>query len=134
MTPESAGNSLLNLKMVKENTKTYRIDWENGVIDGMCDGKEALKQAIRKILGTERYVYTIYSFGYGIETGFEKYNGKSVFPILKKNIEEALLQDDRISEVKDFVFSKDGGNVSVKFTVVSSQGEMIFEKAVDNIV
>lgn len=134
MTPESGEYSISGLKTVKENTKTYCIDWERGTVSGFCDGTEALKQAIRKILGTERYAYPIYSFDYGFENDFGSFGGRNAFPIIKKNIEEALLQDDRISEVKDFGFMKNGAEVSVTFMVVSDKGELVFEKAVDNIV
>ena len=134
MMPESGEYTINGLKTVKENTRTYCIDWESGSVSGFCDGAEALRQAIRKILGTERYAYPIYSFDYGFENEFGSFGGRNAYPIIKKNIEEALLQDDRINEVKDFSFIKDGTGVSVAFTVVSDKGELGFEKAVDNIV
>lgn len=134
MVPESSVYSAQNVKMQKENTKTYYINWDSGCVEGFCDGVEAVKQAIRKILGTERYLYLIYSFNYGFETDFKDYNGRSVFPVLRKRIEEALLQDDRIVEVKDFCFSRERGNISVEFTVVTVEGEFVYKKAVDIIV
>lgn len=48
-----------------EPTKTYKIK-DNRIV-GFTDGKEALKQAIQLILGTERYEYLIYSWNYGSE-------------------------------------------------------------------
>ena len=33
----------------EQTSRTYRIDFENGCIDGMIDGLEAVKQAITKI-------------------------------------------------------------------------------------
>ncbi len=134
MVPESSKMSVNNAVFKKEDTKTYFIDYENMCIKGFCDGEEAVKQAIRKILETERYMYLIYSFNYGFERSFEKYSGRSVFPILRKNIEEALLQDDRIKEVKDFLFSRNGSAVNVQFTVVTDRDEIVYEKVVDVVV
>lgn len=134
MMPESSAYSISGLKTVRENTKTYRIDEKRNIISGFCDGTDALKQTIRKILGTERYAYPIYSFDYGFEREFDNYVGRSAYPIIKKNIEEALLQDDRISEVKDFAFAKKGTGISVTFTVVSGVSELSFEKVVESIV
>ena len=51
----------------EQETRTYRIDFENGCISGMIDGLEAVKQAITKILLTERYKNLAYSDDYGCE-------------------------------------------------------------------
>lgn len=130
MVPESASYSAEKIEIKKENTKTYAVDYENGCINGFCDGKEAVKQAIRKILETDRFLYLIYSFNYGFERNYEDVSSGSIYPILRKNIEEALLQDDRIQEVKDFSFSRNGSDVSVKFTVVTGEDEFDYEKVV----
>lgn len=45
-------------------TKTYFLNTDNNTITGYCDGKDAMKQAIYKILNTERYDYLIYSWNY----------------------------------------------------------------------
>ena len=50
-----------------ETTKTYKIS--NNKIQGFTDELEALKQAIYKVLSTEKYEYPIYSFSYGIDSG-----------------------------------------------------------------
>lgn len=130
MVPESASYSVEKIEVKKENTKTYALDYENNCINGFCDGKEAVKQAVRKILETDRFLYLIYSFNYGFERDYEGTGAGSIYPILRKNIEEALLQDDRINEVKDFSFSRSGGDVSVKFTVVTEEDEFDYEKVV----
>lgn len=106
--------------------KTYFLDMEKKVIRGFVkDDIEAVKQAVYLILRVERYDYIIFSRNYGIELkelfGREK---NYVLPMLVKNITEALLADNRISDVKDFSFQiKKGGVYSVKFTVVSKYGE-----------
>ena len=48
-------------------TKTYKMAIFGNKITGKTDGQEAMKQAIYKILNTERYQYPIYSWNYGIE-------------------------------------------------------------------
>ena len=48
-------------------TRTFKIDFDAGRVGGFCDETEAMKQAIYKILQTERFEYLIYSWNYGIE-------------------------------------------------------------------
>ncbi|MBY6879652.1 DUF2634 domain-containing protein [Clostridium botulinum] len=105
-----------------EPTKTYKIK-DNRIV-GVVDGKEALKQAIQLILGTERYEYLIYSWNYGSELngliGKQKDIAESEF---KRRIREALSQDDRINNVNNFIFKYDKDGVEVSFTVFSIYGE-----------
>jgi phage baseplate assembly protein W len=58
---------LEDLKETSEPSYTYRMDLETSRILNYCDNLEAIKQAIYKILNTERYDYPIYSQNYGIE-------------------------------------------------------------------
>lgn len=44
---------------------TYKLD--DTRVRGYVDGSEAVKQAVYKILMTERYKYIIYGFNYGVE-------------------------------------------------------------------
>ena len=48
-------------------SRTYKIDFDAGRVGGFCDETEAMKQAIYKIIQTERFAYLIYSWNYGIE-------------------------------------------------------------------
>ena len=53
----------------EEPSKTYAMyvtDDKSGFL-GKTDDEAAVKQAILKILNTERYAYEIYSWDYGIE-------------------------------------------------------------------
>ncbi len=114
----------LELEEIIEPSKTYRIDFEKGKTIGFCDGVEALKQAIYLILNTERYEYLIYSWNYGSELneliGKQKDIAESEF---KRRITEALLQDDRINNIDNFIFKYDKDCVQVGFTVFSIYGE-----------
>ena len=102
---------------------TYNIDYDNanggdGQIHGFCDKLAAMKQAIYKIINTERYAYVIYSWNYGIELA--DLIGKPipfVYAEVQRRITEALINDDRIKSVTNFSFSHKGGDVSVTFDV-----------------
>lgn len=103
---------------------THKMDIERERIGGYCDRLEAVKQAVYKVLNTDRYAYPIYSHNYGVE--LYKLFGKPsayVYPEIQRMIEEALLQDDRIRAVQGFEFSDDRGKVFCKFHVLSVYGE-----------
>lgn len=112
-----------------EPTKTYKIK-DNRIV-GFCDGIEALKQAIYLILNTERYEYLIYSDDYGSELksliGKDRDIAESEH---KRRIKEALIQDDRINNVDNFIFKYDGDGVLIEFTVFSIYGEFSMNKEV----
>lgn len=117
----------------KQPSKNYRMQLDGNRITGICDGKEAMRQVIYKILNTERYRYVIYSWNYGIE--LDDLFGMPpdfVCPELERRVTEALLQDDRITEVKDFVFdTSHQGVVHAAFTVLTDVGEIQAEKEVE---
>lgn len=111
---------------------TWRINEERAEARGTVDELEAVKQAIHKILQTERYRYAIYDWNYGIE--LEELYGKNVtyvIPELKKRIEDALLADDRITAVTDFSFQQEKGSVTAAFLVHTIFGEVTAERTVD---
>ena len=110
----------------KQPSRNYRMLIESSRIMGMYDGREAMEQVIYKILNTERYRYVVYSWNYGIELmDLCGMPADYVCPVLEKRISEALLQDDRIMEVKDFVFDiSRKGAVYAEFTVVTDVGEI----------
>lgn len=116
----------------KQPSRNYRMLIESSRIFGVCDGREAMEQVIYKILNTERYRYVVYSWNYGIELlDLFGMPVDYVCPVLEKRISEALLQDDRIMEVNDFVFDTSRkGKVCASFTVVSDVGEIRAEKEV----
>ena len=78
---------------------------KENLIREYIDGLEAVKQSIFKIIMTERYQYIMYSWNYGIE--LVDLFGEPisyVCPELKRRISEALLWDDRIKGVDNFIF------------------------------
>lgn len=87
--------------------KTYKIDWTNKRIMGNVDAREAVMQFIRKVLSTDKYAYEIYDWYYGNE--LRELVGKSydyAVTRVPNIIKEALLVDDRITDVRDFTFVK----------------------------
>ena len=134
MIPNNNDNLQQDFEIERQPSKTYYLDIATNRITGYCDNLEAMKQAIYKILNTERFEYLIYSWNYGIE--LKNLIGERtsyVIPELERVIEEALLQDDRISEVKDFNFEKDKTNIIVTFTVVTIEGDVDVEKVVSYV-
>jgi hypothetical protein len=94
-------------------------------INGYTDGKEAVQQAIYLILNTERYKFIIYSWNYGVE--LVDLFGKPmsyVIAELPRRIKEALLQDDRITDVNDFTFEVKRSRLYTTFTVTTIYGDI----------
>lgn len=125
-------SNLMNIEITNdiETSKTYKIIDNN--LSGYVDEIESLKQAIFKVLNTERYEYPIYSFDYGIE--LESLIGKDSDYVkieLKRRIEECLLEDERVQEVNNFEFIQDGESLICSFYVISIYGEISITKEVD---
>ena len=120
-----AGLDIKNLEVVKQPSLQHKMNLNDSFIAGKCDGKEGLKQAVYKILSTERYENVIYSRNYGVE--FKDLFGqpvKTVIATIESRIKEALLQDDRITDVDGFIFdTSQKHKVSVTFTVHSELGD-----------
>ena len=56
-----------DLSLDIQPSKQHRMNIERTRIAGTCDGLEAVRQTVYKILNTERYAYIIYSWDYGVE-------------------------------------------------------------------
>lgn len=121
-----------NITVEESLTRTYKMELFGDRINGKTDGQEAMKQAIYKILNTERYSYSIYSWNYGIELkdlfGKPKNFCKSE---LKRRIKEALIQDERILDVNAFSFEdKKRRELAVTFTANTIYGDVNITKGV----
>lgn len=122
---------ILQINESTEPSNTFFIDFEKGRISGFIDEKEAVKQAIMLILNTERYKFLIYSWNYGAE--LEALVGTHpdiVEDEAERLISEALLQDDRITAVYDFEFSRNRDTLLVSFKVDSIYGDIDIETEV----
>lgn len=102
----------------------YKLDETKQEIKGFVSEIEELKQAIYKILSTERYKYVIYSFNYGIElSDLFGQPPQYVCPELQRRITDALSVDDRITGINNFDFDIEQDIIKVKFDVNTIFGE-----------
>lgn len=130
MIPQRAITTELATVETSETSRTYKITGNR--IQGYTDGLDALKQAIYKVLNTERYEYPIYSFNYGVE--LENLLGKDPVYVqieLKRRIRECLLRDDRITEVDNFKFEFNGDQLKCTFDVHSIFGNLTISREVN---
>lgn len=133
MIPKTIGFNADTFEITEQPTLTHRMDREKEYIKGKTDEIEAMKQAVYKILMTERYGSIIYSGNYGIELADLFGQPVSyVCPELERRITEALLWDKRIENVTDFEFDlSKKGVVSVRFKVQTAYGTFEEEKNVN---
>ena len=135
-------NILMNkITEITYPTRTYKIvinqdDGDKSLgqdrIDGYINDLDAVKQTIYLILSTERYKYIIYSWDFGVE--LSDLFGKPmnyVISELPRRITEALTQDDRISDVVDFEFERNGKKLHTTFTVITTAGNISTELEVE---
>ena len=112
--------SISNIQSQTESstgTKTYLFDFDKGdfvIRDGKlieCDGIEAIKVWIEKILRTEKGRFKIYDnteYGCHLEDLIigNSYTVEFIEAELKREIEEALLLNPQISAVSNFKISR----------------------------
>lgn len=133
MIPSTTAFLEQDFEITEQPTHTYKMNLESNLIQGYTDGQEAMKQAIYKILNTERYQYVMYSWNYGIEL-LDLYGEpvSYVCPELERRITEALTWDDRIQSVDNFEFNiSKKGEILVTFTAHTVFGNVVAEKVVN---
>lgn len=126
MIPASGAFLAQEFEIGQQPTRTYKMDTESCSVIGHTDGLEAMRQAIYKIIMTERYQYIMYSWDYGIEL-MDLFGEpiSYVCPELERRITEALLWDDRIESVDDFKFEiPEKGVVHASFTAHTIFGDV----------
>ena len=131
MIPVSSIPETLVISEEVETNRTYQLFPDK--IQGYVDNAEALKQAIHKMLFTEKYQYPIYSFDYGID--FEDLIGKDTAYVtieLKRRITECLLEDERVLSVENFRFELNGDEIRCIFEVKSIYGNFTMTKEVES--
>lgn len=132
MIPSTSGVLSTGLRIERQPSKSYKLDIENNVINGLCENLEVMTQVIYKILNTERYKNIIYSWNYGIEL-LDLFGEPINYAVseLKRRITEALVQDDRIQSVDNFEFKTDRRTVYMTFVVHTIFGDIQSEKVVN---
>lgn len=112
--------------------RTYKVNIKDNNIGGYTDDIDALTQTIYLILNTERYKYLIYSWDYGVE--LVDLIGQPM-PYVKsevqRRIRDALITDDRIDEVDNFVFDNDGRILYTAFLVHSNIADFVIGTEVE---
>ena len=133
MIPSTVGFLDKDFEIEVRPSLTYQMEMDSHRIRGYTDGLEAVRQAVYKIIMTERYQYIMYSWKYGIE--LQDLFGEPVTyvcPELKRRISEALLWDERIRSVDNFAFDfPEKGIVHVEFLVHTIFGDMKMEREVN---
>ena len=116
------------------SSKTYKLDLDKKRITGYIDREEAIKQYVQKLLMTERVTYSVYGTEEGINYGVElqRFIGQNISFIksdIERTISEALLQDERILQVTDFVIGElNRDMLDVSFTVSTVFGTVEINK------
>ena len=125
-------NALQSLEVTEMPTLTHQMQIEIERIIGKCDGLDAIKQLVYIILNVERFDWSIFSPNFGVE--FKNLFGQPVplvLPEIKRRITEALIQDDRITDVSDFEFTTERSKVHCTFKVYSVFGAFEEETVVN---
>lgn len=102
---------------------------EDNIIQGRIDNKDAIEQAIYKILMTERYDHIIYDRNYGIE--LKDLIGKDrhyVCAVLKGRVEDALSYDSRIKGIRDWSLEMSKDSITACFTVDTQRGSIVVSR------
>lgn len=117
--------------------RTYAMDHDHGRIRGMIDGKDAVRQAIWKILSTRRFAYFLYDDQYGSDI-FNKIGDVDLTPEyldadIPAMVMDALLADARITGIRDFSYEIVGQDeVHIQFVAETIYGEMEMEGVLTN--
>lgn len=105
---------------------TWVIDKTINQVVGMDSGLESVRQAVEIILNVERYRWQIYSNNFGVE--FDELVGesedyiRSEFP---RMVADALRQDNRVTDVDSFVFTRTGSDsMTISFAVHCVYGDI----------
>lgn len=110
---------LSDFAFTTQTSNTYKVNLYKNNISGFCDELEAVKQTVYLILNIERYEYLIYDWDYGFEIK-DLIGQESIIiqPEIQRRICDALKQDSRIVNVRDFIFENGSiGKLIVHFTV-----------------
>ena len=128
MFPETTEISFMSAEQSDAAMKNYLFDFEAGdfvVRDGklvVCDGLEALKVWIEKILRTEKGRFAIYdgtSYGCQLEDLIvgNSYTSAFIESELKREIEDALAQNPHIVSVYGIKLSREKNAITIELEV-----------------
>ncbi len=133
MIPSTAGLLKHDITVKEQPSLTYRMDLDEEYVRGYADKLEAVKQAVFRILSTERYQHVIYPWYYGIET-IDLYGEPVTYiiPEIERRITEALMTDNRVTGVGGFTHDISAkGILHTNFIVQTIFGETAAQKEVN---
>ena len=123
---------LINFVFDEQPSYTHKLDIDRKKVSGMTDERDALYQAIYLILNVDRYAFPIYSWHYGIEkTDLIGKPKDYVMSELKRRVNDAIGQDDRITGTGEWVFEGGRHSIHAAFIVYTIYGEIKMETEVD---
>ena len=106
----------------EKELEEYEVDFESGNLTGRkISGKEAVKQWIHIALSIDRYHYTQYSWEYGSD--LRELIGKH-YDEAKRMVEEAVMQNEKITGIRDFKCSMKSSTLTMSFTAETIYGEI----------
>lgn len=116
-----------------ETLRTYKINYETmEITNEKIGGLEAIQQFVYMALKTARYAYAIYSSDYGGEVEeliADKVVTEDFIKMeLPRLITDALIYDDRITEVSDFNIEHINDSFKINFVVHSNAGLLEVEE------
>lgn len=122
---------LLDDDLIEIPSKTYKV--VNGRVVGYTDNLEAMRQAIEKMLSTERFAYQIYSEEYGSEVydliGEQMDLAKAE---IERLVTEAIEDDERVLEIDNFMIVEEKEeSLTISFEVLTIFGSLAFNEEVD---
>lgn len=121
--PSGALSSFQTITFQQQPSHTWSINQDTGRIEGICDGVDAVKQAVDIILHVQRFQWQIYQPYSG--TMLDDLIGEDagyVAAEVQRRVTEALLMDDRINSVTDYTYSFQEDTLSVEFRVNTVYG------------
>ena len=123
--PESSIDTTNGITFREYHSLTFYVDPIHHRLSGMCDGYQAVKQAIEVMLSVERFYWQIYSPRFGMEwKGLVGQMPGYVAAELHKRVREALSIDNRILGVSQFTYTNQEDKLTAHFTVETVFGDV----------
>lgn len=115
-------------RQMEEPLLTYEFDFETGDFTGRkIDGKEALRQKIKKILLTRRFTYMIYSSAYGSEVQdliAQELTPEFLNEEIPRLIVDALSYEPEIFSISELSVERDASGLWISLSIQSPFGEL----------
>ncbi|MDP5273554.1 DUF2634 domain-containing protein [Chengkuizengella axinellae] len=133
--------TILEIEDIETNTEkevhpsmTYEFNFDIGEFtENIIDEIDALRQFIRKAISTTRLKYLIYDQQYGCElTDLIALDLKPnlLASEIERVIKEALIYDERIKDVTEFIIDYINDQFHVTFKVITNTGTIIAEEVI----